>query len=105
MSPEDHSILEEFAARVRELEPRARIWAFGSRARGTAHPESDFDLCIVVPERRDPLDSAIRDIAWEIGFERERVLTTVMLSAYDFEQGPMSASSLVANIRREGRAA
>ena len=50
MSPEDRRILDLFAVRVRALAPSAAIWAFGSRARGSAHPESDFDLCLVVPE-------------------------------------------------------
>jgi predicted nucleotidyltransferase len=105
MDPVDREILLEFAEHVRAVEPQAAVWAFGSRARGTAHPESDFDLCVVVPELGVPLRRAIRDITWEIGFERDRVLTTVVLSRHDFENGPMSASTLVANIRREGTAA
>jgi predicted nucleotidyltransferase len=102
MDPVDRTILVEFASRVRTVEPRARIWAFGSRARGDAHPESDFDLCVVVPARTDALHAAIREIAWEISFERERVLTTIILSQQDFEDGPISASTLVRNILREG---
>lgn len=105
MDPVDREILIEFAERVRSSEPRASVWAFGSRARGTAHPESDFDLCVVVPHMSEEFARSIRDIAWEIGFERDRVLTTVLLSRDDFENGPMSASTLVANIRREGTAA
>lgn len=81
---------------------RVRIWAFGSRARGQAHPESDFDLCIVVQKPTDALRRSIRDVAWELGFEHERVLTTLIVSEENFERGPISASALVANIRREG---
>jgi predicted nucleotidyltransferase len=103
--PEDGSILEEFAGRVRVLEPQSRIWLFGSRARGDALADSDFDTCIVLPQRNRRVERGIREIAWEIGFERERVLTTIVLSEEEFEAGPMSASTLVANIRREGRAA
>jgi hypothetical protein len=33
------------------LEPRA-IWLFGSRARGDARPDSDFDLLVVLPDGR-----------------------------------------------------
>jgi uncharacterized protein len=105
MLPADRNILDLFASRVRELEPGARIWAFGSRARGDAHPESDLDLCIVLPDPTEEVARGIRDIAWEIGFEHERVLTTVILSEHDFQDGPMSASTLVANIVREGTAA
>ena len=44
MSPEDRGILELFARRVRVLAPSAAVWAFGSRAHGSAHSESDLDL-------------------------------------------------------------
>ncbi|MGH2361451.1 MAG: nucleotidyltransferase domain-containing protein [bacterium] len=97
--------MDLFASRVRRLAPSAAIWAFGSRARGSAHPESDLDLCVVVPHATRELREGIHATAWEIGFEHGRVLAPVILSEEDFERGPMSASTLVANIRREGVAA
>lgn len=105
MTPEDREILERFADRVRSLEPDARVWGFGSRVRGDDVEGSDFDICVVVPELTPTLREQIRGIAWELGFEHEMVLSTVMLSRTDFEEGPMSASTLVANVRREGVAA
>lgn len=48
------------------------------------------------------MDSLIRKIAWEIGFENDRVITTVIIEKKDFEIGPMSESTLVTNILREG---
>jgi len=47
ISAEDRARLDAFAKRVRVVEPAAAIWA---RARGPAHPDSDLDLCMVVPE-------------------------------------------------------
>jgi predicted nucleotidyltransferase len=105
MSPEDRGILALFASRVRRLAPSAAVWAFGSRARGSAGPESDLDLCVVVPHATRELKEATHAIAWEIGFEHAIVLAPVILAEEDFERGPMSASTLVATIRREGVAA
>jgi predicted nucleotidyltransferase len=105
MTAEDRTLLELFARRVRLLVPTARVSAFGSRARGAADPESDLDLCVVVPETSGPVREAIHATAWEIGFEHGRLLAPVIFSQEDFEHGPMSASTLVANIRREGVAA
>jgi predicted nucleotidyltransferase len=105
MSPEDRRILDSFAARVRELEPRARIWAFGSRARGDAAIESDLDVCVVVPELTPALRRGIRAAAWEVGFEHERVLATVVASAEDFDHGRLCATTLVKTIHDEGIAA
>jgi len=107
MKPQDRAIVEEFAGRVRaEIDPRARIWAYGSRVRGDAAEFSDLDICVVVAgdltyERR----LAIGHIAWEIGFEHETFIQDVVFSEESFERGPMSAHPLVKNILREGLAA
>jgi len=105
MSPEDRGILQEFALRVCRLEPQARVWAFGSRARGDADPQSDFDLCVVVPELDAHLEEEVRRWAWELAFEHGRVIPVLIMSEEAFERGPMSASTLVANILSEGVAA
>ena len=102
MSKEDRKIFNEFTARVHERFSDARVWAFGSRARGDATWESDFDIFIVLSEVDQKIDRWIRDISWEVGFENDRVITTVLLDKDQFEQGPMSESTIVANILREG---
>ena len=102
MKPEDKHLADEFARRVRQRFPGARIWVFGSRVRGDADPESDLD-CLVVLDRVDrATDRAIRDIAWEVGLDRGVVITTVVLDEAQFHHGPASESTLVANVLREG---
>lgn len=53
--------------RIVEILSPEQIWLFGSRARGTAGPESDWDLLVVVPDSAPmPLDNeawrALRDV-------------------------------------------
>jgi predicted nucleotidyltransferase len=98
----DRVVLDAFAKQVRLAVPAAAVWAFGSRARGTPHPDSDLDVCVVVPELTREVREVIYRAAWEVGFERDRLLAPVILTTDDFENGPMSASTLVANIRRDG---
>lgn len=105
MTPQDRKLLNLFGKRVRGLASDAFICAFGSRARGAAHPDSDLDLCVVLPEVTRELRDAIYAIAWEIGFEEGRMLAPVLFSREDFDRAPLSASTLVANIRRDGVAA
>lgn len=102
ISEEDKKILNEFSSRIRKNFPGARIWAFGSRARGAATWESDLDTCIVLDRLDEDADRQIRDIAWEVGFENGCVITTVVFDSDQFEKGPMSESTLVGNIRQEG---
>ena len=102
MSKEDRKILDEFTTRVRERFSDARVWAFGSRARGEATWESDFDMFIVLSAVDQKIDRWVRDIAWEVGFENNRVITTVLLDKVQFENGPMSESTIVENVLREG---
>ncbi len=102
MNEKDKGLAQAFAHRVRELFPDATVWVFGSRARGDAVPESDLDCLIVLGQPTRQADIAIRDIAWEIGFEEGIIITTVILGKEEFERGPMSQSTLVANVLREG---
>jgi predicted nucleotidyltransferase len=102
LTREDQRVLGEFASRIRERFPAARLWAYGSRARGTAAWDSDFDVCIVLDRFDRQVDRWIRDKTWEVGFENDRVITTVIMDREEFENGPMSESTLVGNILQEG---
>jgi len=105
MNFEDKKILEQFAARVRVYYPEASIWAFGSRAHGQAAPDSDLDICAVINELDQKADRLLSDIAWEIGFEADIMISVVPFSTYEFNAGPLSVSPLVRVIKQEGVAA
>lgn len=105
LTREDQRVLGELSSRIRERFPAALVWAYGSRARGTATWDSDFDSCIVLQQVDREIDRWIRDMAWEVGFENDRVITTVVMDQEEFELGPMSESTLVGNILQEGVAA
>ena len=105
MTEKDQKILCKFSTRVRELFPKARIWAFGSRARETAHANSDLDVCVVVDNLTEQNDDKIIKIAWEVGLDHGLVITPVAYSSEEFNNGPCSLSPLVRVIRSEGIAA
>ncbi len=105
MTPADRAVLEELARRVRAAFPTARIWAFGSRARGDASPDSDLDVCVVVERLDRASRTRLSDLAWEVGFASGVVISTVAYSRQEFEEGPCAASALVRTVLREGVAA
>jgi predicted nucleotidyltransferase len=102
MSAQDSQILETFATQVRRHFPKAQIWAFGSRARGEGTCESDLDVCVVLNRHDQYVDDIIDQIAWEVGFQHEVVISAVCFAHEEFEHGPMSESTLVMNILRDG---
>ncbi len=105
MTKQDRLVLKEFAARVNARYPEARIWAFGSRVRGDAREDSDLDICVVVPGLDRAAWEGISDMAWEVGFENDLLITTVKFDQDAFERGVPSESPLVQAILREGVAA
>ena len=102
MSNQDERILDQFASKVRKIFPTAKVWAFGSRVRGNATIESDLDMCIVLDNLDDQSDAAIMQIAWQVGFENDVILSTVTYSKEEFENGPCPESGLVQNILEYG---
>jgi prevent-host-death family protein len=102
MTSRDKQIIEAFAASIREASPEAQVWAFGSRVRGDARSDSDYDMCVVIEHLDDESDSRISDIAFDVGWEYQALITTVTYSREQFERGPHSFSPLVLNVLREG---
>ena len=102
LADQDREIAREFRQRVAKIAPIRDLRVFGSRARGDAAPGADLDLFIELGEATPELRTRISEIAWEVGFERDRVISTVVATRDDLEQGAMGANPLFHSIEREG---
>lgn len=56
----DEGAITEVGQRISQAAPAARVFLFGSHARGTAGPRSDLDILVVEPEVENPAEEAIR---------------------------------------------
>ena len=45
----DTTMRERIKANVLEVEPSAEVWLYGSRSRGTAREDSDWDILVLSP--------------------------------------------------------
>lgn len=98
----DRQIAREFQNRLATVVPLLDLRVFGSRARGQAAPEADLDVFVEVEAITPQLRERISEIAWEVGFERDRVISTIVITREELEHGAMGASPLILNIEREG---
>lgn len=102
LAAKDKKVLDQFAALVRKRFSDARVWAFGSRTTGESTASSDLDVCVVLDRLDDEIDRTIMDVAWQVGFENDVVISTVTYSRAEFEAGPCSESPLVKNVIHAG---
>jgi predicted nucleotidyltransferase len=76
-SSDKHAALE-FKRRAAALVPILQCCVFGSRARGDATDGSDLDIFLVVDHLDAGLREKISEVAWEVGFENDVVLSTFL---------------------------
>lgn len=47
MKTDEQMMLKRIKQNVQEIEPSAQVWLYGSRARGEAHEDSDWDVLVL----------------------------------------------------------
>jgi predicted nucleotidyltransferase len=102
MIPADRQVTLEFKRRLEEITTVLDVRVFGSRARGEAAPDSDLDVFVEVASLTPTLRRRIDEIAWEVGFERDYIISPLVVSRQELQEGPMGASPLILEIEREG---
>ncbi|HEX3246003.1 MAG TPA: nucleotidyltransferase domain-containing protein [Chloroflexota bacterium] len=101
-APPSDPVLDEIVRRLVDTLAPERVYLFGSRARGDAQEDSDYDILVTVRERTDEgreLEVRAYGAMWGLGTPVDIVIMTS--DYFDWMLG--AAASLPATVRREGR--
>ena len=96
-------LLEQIRRAVRELEPGAEIILYGSRSRGDAMAESDWDFLVLVDgalsdERTDRIRHRLYEVEWESG----EVISSIVRNQEEWYSGIYHAMPFHQRVQQEG---
>lgn len=100
---EKKQLLDQVMQAVRSLEPSAEVILYGSRSRGDASPESDWDFLVIVEgpctdERTDRIRHRLYELEWEAG----EVLSAIVRSRAEWNSNQYLILPFHQQISREG---
>jgi predicted nucleotidyltransferase len=101
--PHDAALLTRCREAVQEVAPSAIVILYGSRARGVAEPESDYDLLVLVEEpvsRR--LEEQIGDRLYVLELESGAVLSLLVYAKEVWDASLSKAMPLHRSVDQEG---
>ncbi|MBI3799713.1 MAG: nucleotidyltransferase domain-containing protein [Deltaproteobacteria bacterium] len=106
MRPEVKDLLQEFQKRIpaaMHLHIRQLI-LFGSAAREEDQPESDVDVLVLLDEKSQEREGALREAAYQAMWvcDFRRLLSLKILSLTEYEDRLAKGYSFYQNVEREG---
>lgn len=103
MTKAEANIAKLIGTKIKQTDPSAEVFLFGSRARGHAKDDSDWDILILIdkPKKDRSIEQKYRDQLFELELELGESISTLIYSKNDWESKHLY-SSLYLNIKEEG---
>ncbi len=96
-------VLNDFLGRIASVRPQIkRIVLFGSRARRTHRPDSDYDLLVVVSKKDEALLDVLYDAVMDVLLEHERLVSLKVFPEQEFARLLALRTPFMEQVNREG---
>ncbi len=96
-------LVQDIKAVALRVSPGAEIVLFGSRARGDARPESDYDLLFLAQQPLTPMQrETLNDALYEIELRHGIVISSIIIDRSRWETPRHRVTPLHQYIDREG---
>ncbi len=98
----EKKITGEIKKTVTAIEPEAEVYIYGSRARGTAGKESDWDVMVIIPRSVTPmLKRTIRHALYEIEWDNGCAISSIVHSRDEWSSDRMRMTPFYRNVTTE----
>jgi predicted nucleotidyltransferase len=96
-------VLNDFLERIASVRPQIKwIVLFGSRARGTHRPDSDYDLLLVVSKKDEALLDVLYDAVMDVLLEHGRLVSLKVFPEQEFARLRALRTPFMEQVNREG---
>lgn len=98
-----NKIAQEIKSLVHKKDPNAKIFIYGSRARGDAKGESDWDILILLSQDKitSQIENDITDPLYDLEFETGEVISPMVYSEKEWYT-KYKPTSFYHNVMKEG---
>lgn len=99
---EKREVIDALHNRLQEIDPHVQAFLFGSRARGTAHEGSDWDVLVLLDKPKvtlqdyDTYSYPLRELGWDIN----EIINPVLFSQKEWAENHYTLFHH--NVQREG---
>ena len=98
-----HQVLEGIKQAIREKDPAAEAYLFGSRATGTHREDSDWDLLVLVDEAvvTHEVEDKFRDTLYDLELASGEIIS-LFVYPKDYWKEALKFSPLYEHVNRDG---
>lgn len=103
MTQNESDIAKLIGDSIKSVDTGAEVYLFGSRARGEAEEESDWDVLILIdkPKKSRKIEEKYRDTIFQLEMAIGEPISVFIYSKNDWEYR-LSKTPLYQNVKREG---